>query len=177
MKIRLIRDTLKSLAVAVLTIGAVVIGTAAQAGSLPSPTGEVVLIVSGKISNTNAGAEAHFDRAMLNALGSAKFKTRTEWTDGEPTFEGVPASKLMSAVGASGTMALGTADDGYSVEIPVSEFNDYPVIFALKMNGKELQKLDRGPIWIMYPWEKVPADQKEAKAAYAIWQLKSLEIK
>ena len=40
----------------------------AGAGNLPSPTGPVVLTVSGRIANTNAGKTAEFDLAMLEAL-------------------------------------------------------------------------------------------------------------
>ena len=41
---------------------------AAGAGNLPSPTGPVVLTVTGRIANTNAGKTAEFDLAMLEAL-------------------------------------------------------------------------------------------------------------
>ena len=40
----------------------------AEAGSLSSPTGPVVLTVTGRITNTNAGKTAEFDMAMLEAL-------------------------------------------------------------------------------------------------------------
>ncbi|MDH3537347.1 MAG: hypothetical protein OER87_16515, partial [Gammaproteobacteria bacterium] len=45
---------------------------ATLADSLQAPTGKVILTVSGKIANTNAGDRAEFDREMLEALGDSE---------------------------------------------------------------------------------------------------------
>ena len=78
----------------------------AFAAPLAKPTGAVVLTVTGAISETNAPGKAEFDQAMLDALGAEELTTSTEWTEGTPTFEGVRFSKVLDAVGASGTTVL-----------------------------------------------------------------------
>src|SRR5262245_32798246 len=74
----------------------------AVAGTLPRPSGKVILRISGNIANRNSPEGADFDADMLERLGLADLVTRTPWTDGEPRFTGVPADRLLETVGASG---------------------------------------------------------------------------
>ena len=68
----------------------------------PPPTGEPILFVDGAITHTNVGAEAQFDLESLAAQPSETFTTSTTWTEGTPTFTGVPLKALLEAVGATG---------------------------------------------------------------------------
>lgn len=55
---------------------------AALAGSLPSPSGPVILTVTGGIENTNAAGAAKFDLEMLRAVDDSEIVTDTIWTRG-----------------------------------------------------------------------------------------------
>ena len=150
---------------------------AAAAADLAQPAGKVILTVSGNIANTNAGDEAHFDRAMLEALGVDELTIETAWTDGRPTFSGVQGKKILDAVGASGDTVVARAINDYQVEIPASELLAYPVLFAMKQDGRYMRVRDKGPIWIIYPRETYPElDTEEYKDRW-IWQLESIHIK
>ncbi len=149
---------------------------AAVAESLPQPSGKVILTVSGNIRNTNGDGVAEFDRAMLEALGMTELQTSTEWTTGRLIFEGVLARDLLEAVGADGTAAHAVALNDYAVEIPLADFRDYPVILALKMDGKYMRVRDKGPIWVVYPHEQYDELKAEAIQPRWIWQLRRLEI-
>ncbi len=54
-----------------------------NAADLAKPAGEVVLTVSGAITNTNGEGKVAFDLEMLKALPVTTFKTKTTWTEGE----------------------------------------------------------------------------------------------
>ena len=58
--------------------------------------------------------------------------------DGVPEFEGVLARAVMDAVGARGSTLVASALNDYQNEIPMHDFQTYPVLFALKMDGQEL---------------------------------------
>ena len=137
---------------------------------LAQPNGRVLLTVTGAIELTNAQGKAEFDRNMLLRLGTAKLRTSTSWTDGAPVFEGVPASDVLRAVGAHGTVVTATALDDYSIEIPVTDFARYRVLFALSMNGVELTARNRGPIWVVYPRDDFPELRNPTADARWIWQ-------
>jgi hypothetical protein len=61
---------------------------AVQAQGLPKPTGPVLLTVTGRISQRNAGDAAEFDAAMLNALAASQIVTRTPWHNTPAQFSG-----------------------------------------------------------------------------------------
>lgn len=150
---------------------------AAQAGELSDPTGSVILVVGGAITNTNAAGRAEFDRTMLEALGVETLTTTTTWTDGPQVFDGVLASKVLEAVGAHGETVMATALNDYTVEIPVSDFLDYPVLLALRMNGVELTSRDKGPIWVVYPRDEYGELRDPRNDLKWIWQLRSIDIR
>lgn len=150
---------------------------AASAGDLAQPSGKVILSVSGNIANTNSGDKALFDRAMLEALGVDELTVETAWTDGRPTFSGIRGSKILDAVGASGSVIVARAINDYKVEIPLAEIRKYPVLFALKQDGRYMRVRDKGPIWIIYPRETYPELDTEQYKDRWIWQLESIHVK
>jgi len=144
---------------------------------LPSPDGQVLLVVSGAIEQTNAPGEARFDRAMLEAIGMATLKTSTVWTDGVKTFEGVPLRKVLERVGARGTTIVATALNDYSIELPLSDAVQHDPVLAMKMDGRVLLARDKGPLWIVYPRDSRPALQDPRYDQRWVWQLYRLHIR
>jgi hypothetical protein len=152
-------------------------GSSARAAELAKPTGPVILVVTGAISVTNAPGKAEFDQKMLEALGSGTVTTSTDWTDGTPVFEGVPARKLLEAVGAHGKTLSAIALNDYAVDIPADDFTNYPVLLAMRMNGQALTPRDKGPIWIVYPRDDHPELKDPKINDRWIWQLKGIDVK
>ncbi len=171
----MIRGRFGLIALLMLTVSS--LATVVSAAALQPPGGKVILTVSGKISHTNAGDKALFDRAMLEALGTARLELETPWTDGKQVFEGVPAKDLLDAVGARGQAITARAINDYQIDIPLSDFVDYPVIFALKHNGSYMRVRDKGPIWIVYPRETYPELDTDEITDRWVWQLKDIIIK
>ena len=151
---------------------------AAQAQQpLPKPEGRPILDVTGKIAVTNAPEKASFDLAMLEKIGVTRTKTSTAWTEGQPTFEGVSLKALFERLGAKGDTVIAIALNDYKVEIPMDDFNKYPVILAYRMNGEVLRVRDKGPLWIVYPQDDVPALKNKETQAKWVWQVKELRIR
>ncbi len=148
----------------------------ARAQGLEPPQGRVIFTVSGRISQTNGKGVADFDRAMLLALPAATIETMTPWTDGVTKFEGPLARDLLQRVGARGSRVKALAINDYSVVIPVSDFETYPVILAMKMNGEELRTRTKGPLWLIYPWSAKPELRSEVIYGRSIWQVKEIVV-
>jgi hypothetical protein len=140
------------------------------------PQGQVILTVRGRITATNIGAEARFDRALLLARGSDELRTTTPFTDGESTYSGVLVSRLLELVGALGTQLQCRALNDYAVTIPVAEVRDYPVLLALNRDGRPLSVRERGPMWIIYPWSQYPELDDRIHRQRSIWQLMTIEV-
>ncbi len=145
--------------------------------SLEAPKGRVILTITGAIKHTNADGEARFDREMLVGLGLHELTTSTTWTAGTSVFKGALASDVMDAVGAHGDTIHATALNDYEVEIPVSDFAKYGVVFALWKDDQELTARTKGPIWPVYPRDDYPELRNRASDKKWIWQLVRMEIR
>lgn len=143
---------------------------------MAKPDGKPLLVVTGKIKETNVGAEAHLDRALLYSIGLKKLATSNQYEPGIHNYEGIMLQDLLSFLGASGTTLVATALDGYSVEIPVHDAERYPVILAMKSNGVPMAVRDKGPIWIIYPIDQFKELKDQKYSARSIWQLKQLDV-
>lgn len=149
----------------------------ATADTLPGPEDTVLLRVSGEIGTTNVDGEAHFDRAMLDALPRQTLHTSTVVTDGVNRFEGFLMSDLLARVQAQGESAVATALNDYVVDIPLEDFYDFEVLVADSMDGERLTPRDKGPLWIVYPRDD-HGELQDIRYDYRwVWQLESLEIR
>jgi hypothetical protein len=171
------RSTRRAIIATALALLVLVGAVAARAGALPPPRGEVLLTVTGRIEHTTAPGRAEFDRAMLEALGLHTVRTSTVWTDGVLAFEGPLLCDVLDRVGASGKTLVARALNDYWVEIPVEDCRRFPVLLALKRDGRELQRRDKGPIWIVYPRDAHAELRSQEVNTRWIWQLDRLEVR
>ncbi|MCO6383009.1 molybdopterin-dependent oxidoreductase [Oceanicola sp. 502str15] len=166
----MLRTIIQSLSLAALTA----LPLAAQ--ELAAPEGEVILTVSGEIATTNAEGTAQFDLAMLEALGTETVETTTIWTEGTNTFEGVSLKALAEAVGMEGATLRATAINDYAVEIPLTDAVEGGPIVAYRMNGTEMSVRDKGPLWIIYPYDASAEYRTEVIYSRSIWQLDRIVV-
>jgi hypothetical protein len=150
---------------------------AAAAAPLSTPVGEQILAVTGKITNTNSGDAAVFDREMLEAIGTVSITTMTPWYDHAVTFEGVSMKALMDYVGAEGTEVVAVALNDYRSTIPLSDFETYDVVLAMKRDGELMPIRDKGPLFIVYPYDSDPDLRSEQYYSRSVWQVKELEVR
>ncbi len=137
---------------------------------------DTLLTVKGDVTNGQNGGVWQFDTAALKALPSASFETTTIWTDGVQTFEGVPLLALLDHVGAKSGTLRATAANDYAVTIPTSDAVQNGPIVAYLRNGTEMSLRDKGPLWIVYPFEDNPKYQTEEFYSRSIWQLDRIEV-
>ena len=160
---------------------ALAIGTAVSCGvqaieALPAPQGRTILSVSGLISNFNNEGAAEFDRAMLEAMGMEDFETTTPWYEGRVRFEGIRMTKLMASVGATGRNVTAVALNNYSTDIPIADFERYGTLLALKRNGAYMPVRDKGPLFIVYPYDSAPELKSPQFYTRSAWQVAKLIV-
>lgn len=165
-----IRQTATSL------IAAAIMTLALPASALEPAEGPVVLTVTGAITQTNAEGAAKLDLALLGAMGSVVIETTTIWTDGVQTFEGVELATLLAALGAEGTVLRAIAHNDYAVDIPVSDAVAGGPVVAYLRNGAAMSMRDKGPLWVIYPFDSKPEYQSELIYSRSIWQLDRIEV-
>ncbi|ODN67686.1 molybdopterin-dependent oxidoreductase [Methylobrevis pamukkalensis] len=149
----------------------------ALAGPLAAPTGEVVLTVSGKIAHTNVDGTAQFDLAMLEALAGRKATMETPWTEGSVTFEGPLGRAILETVGAEGSTLSVIALNDYAAEVPVEDFTDHDTILATRLNGAHMSVREKGPLFLIYPFDQDPGLYNEKYFSRSVWQIRAIEVK
>ena len=143
---------------------------------IAQPKGEVVLTISGSIAEGNADGAIQFDMEMLQSLPSHSFVTSTIWTDGDQTFEGVELSVIAELVGFDGDTLSASAVNDYSIDIPATDAQPGRALIAYKRNGQPMSLRDKGPLWIVFPFDSSPDFQSETIYSRSIWQLNRIAV-
>lgn len=145
------------------------------AQTLAAPQEEVLLTVSGNVANTNTTDTAQLDLALLESLDRTTIETSTIWTEGTQIFEGVSLSVLVDALGLEGQTLRATAINDYAVDIPMSDAVEGGAIVAYKLDGAKMSVRDKGPLWIVYPYDSNADFRTEVIYSRSIWQLNRIE--
>ena len=146
------------------------------ANALEAPKGKVVLTVSGTLSKPNHGKDATFSMEMLEKLPQKSFSTKTPWYPKAVTFTGPLLRDVLAAAGASGKQISARALDDYKTLLPMSDAQNFDVILARQIDGKNLTIREKGPLFIVFPYDSKPELQGQVYLDRSAWQLKSLTI-
>lgn len=112
----------------------------------------------------------------LDALPEVEIVTTTIWTEGVQSFKGPSLQALLSSVGVTGGHISLTALNGYFVEMDYSDLMpDHPIL-ARERNGTPLSIRDKGPIWLVYPFDSDRKWQTEIIFSRSIWQLTEIDV-
>jgi hypothetical protein len=140
------------------------------------PTGEVMLKIDGKVAAKNSEEGLLLDLAMLKAMPVTTIKTTTQWTEGMQTFTGVSLKLLLDTVGADGTTVSAVALNDYIVPLDIAALEQEAPIVAYEINGETFSRRDKGPLWIIYPYDLGDKYQTEEVFAQSVWQLLQLTV-
>ncbi len=147
----------------------------AVADGLPEPKGRVVLTIGGKISLANKGKDAVFDMAMLEALPQHSFTTRTPWYDKPVKFTGPRLADVLAAVKAQGQTIHASAINDYTIRIPMTDVAE-GVIVARLLDDKPMAVRDKGPLFVVYPFDSKAELRSSTYYERSIWQLKRMSV-
>lgn len=149
-----------------VSVAASVLGSAVLASDE-----KVLLTVSG------LGDPIEFTQSRLAEIGTDTFNTSTIWTEGVHEFTGVPLTAFLASLDVTTGAMFASAVNDYTIEFPVEDaLQDGPMI-AYLLDGAPMSVRDKGPLWIVYPYDSNPDFQTEDAYARSIWQLDRIEIR
>ena len=139
---------------------------------------ETILTINGLVERGGHPTEQSyvFTKKAFFALPQSTITTGTSWTP-VSMFVGSTVVNVMRQAGfAEGDLVV-KALDNYSVPIPWSDIVRYGVILAHSNNGRLLSKRRWGPLWAIYPRDRVPAelDGPVANSRF-IWQITEIRV-
>nr|WP_315204327.1 molybdopterin-dependent oxidoreductase [uncultured Albidiferax sp.] len=148
----------------------------AAALALDKPTGKVVLTVSGAVGQANSGANAVFDMVMLEKLPQKSFTTQTPWYPKPVTFTGPLLRDVLAAAGAKGSKIVAVALNDYKTDIPFDDATKFDPIVAHLLDNKPMSIREKGPLFIVYPFDTASELRTEMYYNRSAWQLSSLRV-
>jgi hypothetical protein len=152
------------------------LGNLPSAQALDKPKDAVVLTVSGQLSQVNQGTTAVLSISMLNQLPQRTVFTKSPWYPAGAEFSGPLLRDVLKAVGAKGKTITAYALNDYKTEIPLDDAIKYDVVLAHLMNGKPMAVRDKGPLFVVYPFDAVPELQTQVYYNRSAWQVTKLNI-
>lgn len=147
-----------------------------MAWALNPATGTVVLTITGRVRSPNAGSKAEFDMAMLEQLPQYSFVTWTPWYVQPRKFGGPLLRDVLAAAGCEGTTLRATAINDYQVELPFDDARLHQVLVARLLDDKPMSVRDKGPLFLIYPFDSDPALRNAVYYSRAAWQLQRLKV-
>lgn len=151
-------------------------GLLPAAWALEKPVDPVVLTLSGQISQMNDGKTAVFSMQMLSKLPQHTVTTKSPWYPAGAQFTGPLLRTVLEAAGAKGNKIIASALNDYKTEIPFDDANAHDVILAYLMNGKPMPIRDKGPLFIVYPFDAKPELKSQVFYNRSAWQLNRLKV-
>ena len=148
--------------------------TVARAADVPG--GPVVLTITGKLARPNKGATAVFDMPMLEKLPQRSFSTRTPWYADARKFTGPLLRDVLEQAGAQGQQLRAVALNDYKVTIPFDDATNIDVVLARLMDDKPMSVRDKGPLFIIYPFDSRSDLRNTIYYTRCAWQLKAIEV-
>ncbi len=155
----------------------VALAATGRAWALQPPRGKVVLTVRGLVAQVNAGDRADFDMAMLEALPQHSYSTNTPWFKAARRFSGPLLRDVLAAAGASGQTLRAVALNDYKVEIPVADTQRHKMLLATRLDGAPMPVREKGPLFIVYPYDESADLRSERYYSRSAWQLRTLEVR
>lgn len=135
-----------------------------------------MLRIDGAIHAPDGAGLIEFDSAALRALPQYTVRTRTPWHDGLGHFSGPRLSDLLEPLRPTGKTLRITALNDYSVNIPLSDLQQYQPVLAWQLNGKALSVRNKGPLFLVYPFDSYPELNNPLYYARSIWQIKTITV-
>lgn len=145
--------------------------------AIPTPKEELLLTITGKIGNVNHDNAILMDRTTIEAVGLVEYTVTDPFEQRSIRYRGVLMRDLLEhwQVADDATTMQLTALNDYKIDIPLAEFRQYPILFALQADGLYMQPDYRGPAMLVYPVDQYKFELLAVQRKW-IWQIKAIDI-
>lgn len=135
-----------------------------------------ILRVTGAIAGSSGDGLVEYDASAFDALPQTRFVTKTPWHETPVEFSGVSVRDLLNAVDARGETLQLIALNDYVVEAKASDILAGDGLFATRQNGVPMPISDKGPVFLVFPFDQRPDTQHQTYYSRAVWQLAEITV-
>jgi hypothetical protein len=146
---------------------------------LAARTPSLLTVTGARLGPPAQGGRLELGLPALQKLTQRTIVTATPWYTHTSEFTGPLLRDVLKAAGAatdgSGTLRC-TALNDYRVEIPLDDARRYDVVVAHLLNGKPMSVREKGPLFVIYPFDEHSQLRTSTYYNRCIWQLKVIEL-
>ncbi|MEM7774063.1 MAG: molybdopterin-dependent oxidoreductase [Pseudomonadota bacterium] len=121
------------------------------------------------------GKRADYNWFQLEDLPKTRFRTSTPWTEGRTRFEGVRLKDVLEVTGIKARKLRAVALNAYFSEMLLADVEDSALI-ATHVDGKRISVRDKGPLWIIFPFDSRSELKSEVFYSRSVWQLRKILV-
>lgn len=136
-----------------------------------APAAEPILTFQG-----GAVTPMAMDMAALDAMPQTSFKTATPWQQGVVEFSGVSLKDYLAAVHATPKQIRLVALNDYAVEADVAALLAGDALLATRQDGAPMPVSDKGPVFLIFPFDSRSELQHQTYYSRAVWQLAEIDV-
>ncbi|AFY37134.1 hypothetical protein Lepto7376_0736 [[Leptolyngbya] sp. PCC 7376] len=146
--------------------------------AIPLPETEPILTVTGKIQATNQDEALYLDRQTIEQLQIVEYKIFDLFENQQVTFEGVLFNDLMDLwqIQPDATLLEIKALNDYTISVPIQTTREIPILFALKQEGRYMERNYRGPAMLIVPPFENKPEIEITRQAFWIRQIESISV-
>jgi hypothetical protein len=133
-----------------------------------------ILRVGGAAFGTKAPLA--FDLEALDALPQTRFRTTTPWHQGIVEFSGVALKDLVAFAGIEARQLQLIALNDYAVDADLAELIAADALLATRQNGQPLPVTDKGPVFVVFPFDERSELKHQTFYSRAVWQLTEIVL-
>lgn len=125
------------------------------------------------------GQQIVLDAQVLESLPQTGFITSTQWTEGVTAFTGptlqsiLDLPELRSFQGATITL---TASNDYEAVLDLTLLSDQAPIVATRMDGHPMSLRDKGPLWVVFPYDAGEKYRVDSVYAASVWNFTNIRF-
>ena len=140
-------------------------------GAVPATAMAMDLVVKNRVT----GTQTSYSEQDLRALNTVRLTTTTPWTEGVQEFVGTPMADIIGAEGDDYQIRLTALNDYVATMSSRFVTADYPII-AYERNNMPMSVRDKGPYWLILPFDRDESFMTEIMMSLSVWQLVEIEI-
>lgn len=116
------------------------------------------------------------DLPAMDKMPQTSFSTTTPWHNRVTEFSGVSLKDFLSSTQLSGTKLQIIALNDYEVEADISELQEAGALLATRQNGTIMPVSDKGPVFLVFPFDSRPELQHQTYYSRAVWQIAEINV-
>lgn len=133
-------------------------------------------IAGGTLTLTRSDGEViKLSMQDLMEMPATELKTSSQWTEGVQNFRGVSFDLLFDTYSIDADTVRISALNDYNVMVPVDALRNDGAILTYHLNGAEMSVREKGPFWVVFPYDSDERYQTDTYWAYSVWQVKSVD--